>query len=88
MLAFGSDGRSLVLAFNDLHLEWRHKHMIERGASYDHGEYQPHISISHSQDDLDDERLAEIAPWQGPIVLGPEIFALADENWKSKIEEA
>lgn len=87
MLAFGAEQNALVLAFNDLHLEWRHKHMIERGASYDHGDYQPHMTISHQQFDLDDERLAEIEPWQGPIVLGPEIFAIARDNWAEGIEE-
>ena len=63
-------------------------HMIERGASYDHGDYQPHMTSSHEQADLDDAALDLIEPWTGPIVLGPEIFKEAKSDWAKGIAES
>lgn len=75
---------ALVLLFNDDHLHWRHQHMADKGASWDHDEYQPHITISWQAGDIDPE---SVDPWKGPIVLGPELFDTVDEDWKEKIEE-
>ena len=47
----------------------------------DHGEYQPHITIAWGEA----PDLASIEPYRGKIMLGPEIFAEVDENWKAKV---
>jgi phage-related protein (TIGR01555 family) len=74
-------GDATVLLFTANELRWRHEAIKEAGASWDHPEYQPHITISY-----DDRRpLDEIEPYQGEIVLGPEIFAEVDADWQAKI---
>lgn len=77
-------GDATVLLFNSNMLRWRHEEMREAGASWDRPEYQPHITIAYkgAPDNLDD-----IDPYQGEIVLGPEIFAEVDEDWSRQIVE-
>lgn len=83
MDVFGENGDTAVLSFHSSQLNWRHQDMRERGASWDHPEYQPHISISYkfSGD------IAAIQPWTGEIILGPEIFEALDLEWKEKVNE-
>lgn len=78
-------GEARVLLFNSNMLRWRHDEMVEAGASWDHPEYQPHITISYDPDSPD---LSEIEPYQGEIVLGPELFEEVNEGWRAGIEEA
>ena len=47
-------------------------------------EYQPHITITWDGRDID---LANVEPYTGPIVLGPEIFAEVVEDWEKTISE-
>lgn len=76
---------AVVLLFKSNMLEWRHREMVEAGASWDHPEYQPHITISY--DGAPDD-LSKVEPYQGEIVLGPEIFAEVNEDWKAGVKEA
>lgn len=70
MERLGEDGRYIALLITASELVWRHKEIIERGASWDWPDYQPHISIQIGGDvDLDN-----VEPYQGKIVLGPEVF--------------
>ena len=81
---FGEGGAAFVLLFSSSELEWRHEAMMERGATWDHPEYQPHITISYDFDgDADD-----IEPYRGKLVFGPEIFAEVNEDWAMELEEA
>lgn len=59
---------ALLITANEL--KWRHEAMVELGASWEWPEYQPHISIQIGGD-ID---LSKVEPYQGKIVLGPEIF--------------
>lgn len=70
-------GDALVLLFNSWELSYRHGEIRQAGASWDHGDYQPHITIAYNSDKLP----GTITPYTGPIVLGPEIFEPVDENW-------
>lgn len=70
MDAFGTDGKYKVLLITAPELVWRNREIIENGASWDWPDYQPHISIQIGGD-VD---VTEIEPYQGKIVLGPEIF--------------
>ncbi|PWE26738.1 hypothetical protein C4N9_20860 [Pararhodobacter marinus] len=81
MERFG-EARVLLFASNDLH--WRHERFKEAGASWDHPQYQPHITISY---DPEAPSIDDIEPYQGPIILGPEIFAEVQEDWAARIEE-
>lgn len=77
-------GEARVLLFSGDELKWRHERIKEAGASWDHPEYQPHITISYDENAPD---LADIEPYQGPIILGPEIFQEVKEDWMKGIEE-
>lgn len=77
-------GEATVLLIPARSLKWRHQEIIEAGASWDHQDFQPHITISYGGAPTD---LDKVEPYQGPIILGPEIFEPLDENWKAKITE-
>lgn len=77
-------GEARVLLFNSNMLRWRHNEMVEAGATWDHPEYQPHVTISYDPDAPD---LAEVEPYQGEIILGPEIFQEVKEDWQQRIVE-
>jgi phage-related protein (TIGR01555 family) len=75
---------AVVLLFNSNMLQWRHQEMVDKGASWDHPDYQPHITIAYEGAPAD---ISKIEPYQGEIILGPELFAEVNEDWKSSISE-
>jgi phage-related protein (TIGR01555 family) len=77
-------GEARVLLFNSNMLRWRHDEMVDRGATWDHPEYQPHVTISYDPESPD---LKTVEPYQGEIVLGPEIFQEVKEDWQASIRE-
>ncbi|MBX5190137.1 DUF1073 domain-containing protein [Rhizobium sp. NZLR3b] len=70
MEGMGPDGKYKALLITARELVWRHREFIELGASWDWPEYQPHISIQIGGD----INLTKVTPYQGKIILGPEIF--------------
>jgi len=65
--------RCIVLRFGSSELEWRHQEIGFAGASYDFGEFKPHITITATiPDDLD---IKSIKPFKSAIVLEAEEFA-------------
>lgn len=77
-------GEARVLLFKAAELDWRHENIKAAGASWDHPEYQSHITISYDRDSPD---LDSIDPYQGEIILGPELFAEVKEDWQAGISE-
>jgi phage-related protein (TIGR01555 family) len=76
---------AVVLLFASSDLVWRHRSMVEAGASHDFPEYQPHVTISFSvPDDFD---LDAVKAYTGELRFGPELFEPLVLDWKSKIEE-
>lgn len=71
-------GEAKVLLFKSSDLEWRHQSIREAGASWDHPEYQPHITISYG------DMPENVEPYQGKIILGPEIFEEVNDNWREE----
>lgn len=65
----GQAGEYHALLITANELVWRNKEIRENGASWDWPDYQPHISIQIGGDVPEG-----IEPYQGKIVLGPEIF--------------
>lgn len=61
--------RTAVLMFASNALTYRHREMIEAGASSDYPDYIAHISLTGEHVDLNG-----VVPYRGKIVLGPEIF--------------
>lgn len=84
MEKFGDAGDVLVLLFASHELKWRHELAKELGASSDFPDYQPHISISLRGSEVD---LINVKPWQGPILLGPEVYEEIDDSkdWREKV---
>lgn len=70
-------GEATVLLFNNWQLSSRHADIREAGASWDHVDYQPHVTIAYNTD----ADISAIAPYTGPILLGPEIFEALQTNW-------
>lgn len=64
---------AIALMFSDMRLQWRHDEIKAAGAQWSHAEYQPHITLSYSE-----QPLHEVEPYTGPIVLGPEVFQEID----------
>lgn len=77
MEVFGQPGEAKVLIFSSSALSWRHEDMKRNGASWDHDEYQPHLTISYDPDAPD---LDTVEPYRGKIELGPEIFEEVKED--------
>ena len=75
----GDSAKVLMFASNDL--TWRHESMLQSGASWDFDEFNPHITITLG------EVPEDVEPYQGPIVLGPEIFEEVVANHQDNIEE-
>ena len=74
---FGDGGKAKVLLFNFSELSWRHEEMKNAGCSWDYAGYQPHITISVDDDSIN---IADVKPYTGEIVLGPEIFEILDDT--------
>lgn len=78
----GMDAVVLLFASDDL--SWRHRGMVEAGASHDYDEYQPHVTLTYDAGNVD---LDTIKPYAGELRFGPELFEPLDLDWKSKITE-
>jgi phage-related protein (TIGR01555 family) len=77
------DKGAVVLLFNSSALAWRHEQLVrEVGASHDFSEYQPHVTITYAG--TGDVDLAEVEPYRGELVFGPEIFEEVDPDWAPK----
>lgn len=79
------DKGAVVLLFNSSELSWRHREMREVGASWDHDDYQPHVTITYDGKGVN---LDEVEPYRGKLVFGPEVFEEIDEGWAGKLTEA
>lgn len=78
-------GEAVVLLFASSDLQWRHREIGEAGATWDHPDYQPHVTITWDRGDVD---LSAVQAYNGPLVFGPEIFAEVDEDWQAKLPAA
>lgn len=81
---FGPAGDAAVLLFVASELSWRHEEMVRAGASWDHFEYQPHITISWKAAGVD---LDKVTPYAGKILFGPEVFEPLKDDWKDGLVE-
>ena len=77
-------GEATVLLFKSVELDFRFQQIRDAGASWDHPEYQSHITISYGGAPAD---ISKVQPYQGEIVLGPEIFAEVKEDWQAGLTE-
>jgi len=70
---------AVVLLFASSTLSYRHEEIKRAGASWDHPEYQPHVTLTYAVPDGFD--LASVEPYRGRLVFGPEIFEQVDPDF-------
>lgn len=76
---FGEDEGTAVLRFKSDILTKRWQELCDAGCSWDHEEYNPHVSISMEvPEDLD---ISKVEPFEGDLVFGPEEFDEIDDSW-------
>lgn len=74
-------GEATVLAFASYRLHSRHRDVEYAGGSWDHEDYNPHITLSWNQYDAINR---DMKPYTGKIVLGVEQFEEIDPNWEQR----
>lgn len=76
---------AIVLTFANSSLQYRHESIMRNieGATYDHDEYTPHVTITYRGLPEGVSRVEDIEPYQGQIVFGPELFQAVTGNWNS-----
>jgi len=82
MSLFGDDNNVLVLEFSSPVFQRRWKQFMDKGASWDHDGFKPHITITYNAP----KELP--APYPGNMMFGPEIFGIVDEDWAEKKKES
>ena len=78
------DKGAVVLRFQATDLAKRWQQIKDAGASWDFPSYKPHISISYEGSPSD---LANVEPYSGELIFGPERFAEIKDDWDEGIEE-
>ena len=73
------DKGAVVLMFSAWELSSRWQELRDLGASWDYDTYRPHMTITYKG--LAGLDLEDIVPYDGPIILGPEVFDLPDADW-------
>ena len=79
----GDEG-AIVLKFRSSSLQRRWQELIDKGASWDYEEYNPHVTITYEGGEVD---LEKIAAYDGLIELGPEVFEEVKDGFKDRITE-
>ncbi len=79
------DGGACVLEFVSKDMKDRSNALKKIGVKSSHPQYRSHITISYKKPD--DLKVEDIKPYDGYIVLGPEIFEPINKEWKNSIEE-
>lgn len=80
----GDEG-AVVLHIESAALEQRHKDIhAATGAEWSHDAYRPHITLTYQPEDLDTE---SVTPFDGDIILGPEIIEEVNPKWIETITE-
>lgn len=74
---FGDEGDVLVLRFECEELAKRNAQLIAMGASSDHDQFRPHITITYKGEGID---VGQIMPYDGDIQLGSEWFQPIGDN--------
>lgn len=74
----------VCLLFTNDDLMYRHRRTIDAGCDWQYEEYQPHITFANAPANASD--LKDVEAWQGPILLGPEVFKEIEEDWKAALQ--
>lgn len=83
VIPLGGDG-AVVLKFDSQELQDRHKRWAEAGASWDHEEYQCHVTISYNAADVE---LLSVKPYTEVLEFGPEIYEPINKDYAATVVE-
>jgi hypothetical protein len=78
-------GKALVLRFDSPHLARRWRDFRQAGASWDHPEYQPHVTLTYQAPEGPEPE--EMEAFDGVLRFGPEHYQPVQENWKGTVAE-
>lgn len=81
-MRLGKEGEALVLKFECGDLMYEHEEFKRIGASWDHDEYKPHITLSYKAEDIDESKME---PYSGDIVLGNLMVEKIVDDWEERI---
>jgi phage-related protein (TIGR01555 family) len=76
-------GKAVVLAFACTDFSYRNRSMLNRGATWDHEDYTPHITITYDGGDLD---IMHMKAYDGPLEFGPEIFEEIKTGFNNEVD--
>lgn len=79
----GKDG-AVVLRFGSRDLAARHQEFRDKGATWDHPSYQPHVTITYDGGDVAPD---ELKPFPDALIFGPEVFEEIDDGWSDRVTE-
>jgi SPP1 gp7 family putative phage head morphogenesis protein len=79
------DKGAIILKFSHPDLTRRWEQLREMGCSWDRPSYHPHVTLTYANPQGLDP--AAIAPYTGPIELGPERFEELDLDWADDVKE-
>ncbi|MGO4560987.1 DUF2213 domain-containing protein [Rhizobiales bacterium 3FA27D7] len=79
------DKGAVCLLFQSDELAERHRTFEDGGASWDWPQYRPHVTITYFGAGVD---LTKVAPYDGPLEFGPEVFEEIDDNWLDRVKGA
>ena len=74
-------GGACVLKIESADLGDRWQQFLDLGATNKFSEYKPHITITYG------DIPRGVKPFEGDIILGPEIWKPVDDNWKGEMVE-
>lgn len=80
-------GKAIVLRFEAPALAARWRAFRAAGASWDHADYQPHVTITYRAPARPPTRIEDIEPYHGPLRFGPERFQPVNEDWSGQVRE-
>lgn len=78
------DSGAVVLKFESDSLQKRWGEFRAAGASWDYESYQPHVTITYKNGDLD---LTGVEPYAGRLVFGPEIYEPINDSYAEDVVE-
>jgi len=76
-------GDAVVLCFESAALQQRNAELKEAGCTSDFLDYNPHVTISYDPN-ID---ISTIAPFEGVLRFGEEVWSPVEENWKDSLVE-
>lgn len=89
VVALGDQG-AIALEFSELELSARHDALMALGGSHDYPTYRSHVTLTYmaSPELREKVEAGMIAPYQGELMFGPEVFEEIKQNYQPSLVAA